>query len=112
MPKVNKKDLPKAPIEEDFSSVEKTRKELKSDRELFLRKLAKEPKVKFFGDKLYQPFMGTVYTFAYNGYPITVRFDGTYQEFPETIANVIRRKLNAVSDANTRKEIEQQIQGF
>ena len=59
--------------------------------------------VKFRGDKLFANYFGKVYTFLYNGIPVTVRFDGSEQEFPEFIYNKIMQKIHEVSESNTPK---------
>ena len=72
-----------------------------------LDKCKSDKKVKFRGDKIFAPIFGKVYTFLYNGIPVTVRFDGTEQEFPEFIYDMIMKKIHETSEANTPKvEIE------
>ncbi len=44
---------------------------------------------------------GDVYTFTFNGFPISIRFDGTYQEYPETIAKILIKKLDDIAISNT-----------
>jgi hypothetical protein len=109
---VNKKDLPKAPIENDFGAEAVASREFKQEKISFIEKLKKEPRRKIVGHEIFKSQMGTVYSFLYNGYPVTIRFDGTEQEFPESIANAIERKLLAVSRANTPKEINEPLRGF
>lgn len=55
--------------------------------------------------KLYAPYLGKVYTFAYNGVPVTIYCDGKPHEYPKFIADKIDEKLNKVSESNTYKEI-------
>jgi hypothetical protein len=55
--------------------------------------------------KLYAPIIGTVYTFAYNGIPVTVYCDGKPHEYPEFIAKKIDSKLAKISESNTYKEV-------
>lgn len=55
--------------------------------------------------KLYAPYLGKVYTFAYNGVPVTIYCDGKPHEYPEFVAKHIDAKLQKVSESNTYKEI-------
>ena len=55
--------------------------------------------------KLYAPIIGKVYTFLYNGVPVTVWCDGKPHEYPEFIAKRIDEKLNKISESNTYKEV-------
>lgn len=66
-------------------------------------KLAKEPKVMVYGNPLYKTFLGDVYSFLYQGNPVTIKFDGTEQPFPETIAKLLQKKLDASANANVAK---------
>lgn len=55
--------------------------------------------------KLYAPIVGSTYTFAYNGIPVTIYCDGKPHEYPEFIANKIDSKLAKISESNTYKEV-------
>ena len=55
--------------------------------------------------KLYAPYLGKVYTFAYNGIPVTIYCDGKPHEYPEFVAKHIDAKLQKISESNTYKEI-------
>lgn len=83
----------------------KTDKSYNENNRIRLDKLRKEPKVKVWGNTLYKDFLGDVYTFLYQDYPVTIKFDGTWQEYPETIAKILTEKLDAAANANTSKEI-------
>lgn len=62
---------------------------------------------KFVGQKIFANYFGPVYTFLFNGIPVTVKFDGSTQEFPEFIYNKIMEMISEVSESNTNKvEIE------
>jgi hypothetical protein len=63
----------------------------------------------FTGDKLYAQYFGKVYTFLYNTVPVTVRFDGTKQKFPKFVYEFLIKKINAVSESNTNKEVEYEL---
>jgi len=84
-------------------------KKNKRDNSLLIKKYKNEPKVEVIGSKLYKKHLGSVYTFTYNGFPVSIKFDGTPQEFPQTIAKVINRKLNEISEANSPKEVNQEL---
>lgn len=66
-------------------------------------KLAKEEKVGIYGNPLYKQFLGDVYSFLYQGNPVTIKFDGTTQFFPKTIAELLQKKLDASANANVAK---------
>lgn len=55
--------------------------------------------------KLYAPIIGKVYTFAYNGVPVTVYCDGKPHKYPKFIAEKIDKKLAKISESNTYKEV-------
>ena len=55
--------------------------------------------------KLYAPIIGKVFTFAYNGVPVTVYCDGKPHEYPKFIAEKIDKKLAKISESNTYKEV-------
>jgi hypothetical protein len=55
--------------------------------------------------KLYAPIIGNIYTFAFNGIPVTVYCDGKPHEYPKFIAETIDRKINEISESNTYKEV-------
>jgi hypothetical protein len=55
--------------------------------------------------KLYAPYLGKVYTFIYNGIPVTLYCDGKPREYPEFVAKHIDAKLQKISESNTYKEI-------
>ena len=72
-----------------------------------LNRCKKEEPVDFVGQKIFANYFGTVYTFLYNTIPVTVRFDGSKQQFPKFIYDRIMEKINEVSESNTNKiEIE------
>ena len=63
-----------------------------------LTKLSKEPKVKMKVPKYYKAHFGDALTFTFNGVHVTVYFNDTFQEFPESIAQEIELKLSAFGD--------------
>lgn len=69
----------------------------------FLYRLKNEPRKKIYCSKAYAPYFGTTYTALYNTVPVTVRFDGTQQEFPETVANWLLDKFIRVTESNVPK---------
>ena len=78
---------------------------IKEKMNYMLSKCKKDKVVKFRGDKIYAQFFGKVYTFLYNAVPVTIKFDGSVQEFPEFIYNKIMEKIHEVSESNTPKEV-------
>ena len=69
-----------------------------------LAKCKSDPVVRFVGSKVYATYFGKVYTFLYNTIPVTVRFDGSTQEFPKFIYDKIMEKIAAVDELNEYKE--------
>lgn len=78
---------------------------IKEKMNFMLNKCKNDRVVKFRGDKVYAQYFGKVYTFLYNAVPVTIRFDGSEQEFPEFIYNKIQEKIHEVSEANTPKVV-------
>lgn len=76
-----------------------------------LNKAKSDDKVSFVGQKLFAPIFGEVYTFLYNTIPVTVRFDGSTQEFPKFIYDFLMEKINEVSESNTNKDENVQLSG-
>ena len=70
-----------------------------------LRKCKKDKKVTRNVSKFFAPYLGKVYTFLYNGIPVTIYCDGQDHEYPEFIARKIDKKLQLVADSNTYKEV-------
>lgn len=71
--------------------------ELKKEAQGFIQKLKREPLVKVHGAKVFQKTLGDYYTFLVNGYSVTIYFDGTYQEYPQSIAELLQRKLDDIA---------------
>ena len=84
---------------------------IKEKMNFMLSKCKKDRVVKFRGDKIYAQFFGKVYTFLYNAVPVTIKFDGSTQEFPEFIYNKIMEKIHEVSESNTPKEVIEDRRG-
>jgi hypothetical protein len=74
-----------------------------------IQQLKKEPRVKVYGNEIFQDQLGETYTFLYNGLPVTIKFDGSYQEYPESVAQLLESKLSEIAKANTRKNINTRI---
>lgn len=70
-----------------------------------LKKCKKDRKVTRTISKFYAPYLGKVYTFLYNGVPVTLYCDGKPHEYPEFIAEKIDKKLAKIAESNTYKEI-------
>lgn len=87
----------------EISEKEAERTYIKEKMNFMLSKCKNDEVVKFRGDKLYAQYFGKVYTFLYNAIPVTVRFDGSVQEFPKFIYDKIMEKIHEVSEANTPK---------
>lgn len=72
-------------------------------KKFMLNKCKNDKPVKFVGQKIFANYFGPVYTFLFNGIPVTVYFDGSEQEFPEFIYKRIMKMINEVSESNTNK---------
>ena len=74
-----------------------------------LTKLSKEPKVKMKVPKYFKAHFGDVLTFTFNGLPVTVYFNDTMQEFPQSIAQEIETKLSAFGDNMVELDITDEL---
>ena len=91
----------------EISEKEAERTYIKEKMNYMLNRCKNDEVVKFRGDKLYAQYFGREYTFLYNAIPVTIKFDGTVQEFPKFIYDKIMEKIHEVSESNTPKvEIE------
>lgn len=86
-----------------------TTKKVLTPEQTRVERLKKEPKVKVYGNEIFQDQLGEVYTFLFNGLPVTIKFDGTYQAYPESVAKLLENKLSEIAKANTRKTINTKI---
>jgi hypothetical protein len=66
----------------------------------FLRQLKNEPVKKIVGSKAYANYFGSTYTALFNTVPVTIKFDGTEQSYPESIANWLLDKIIRVTESN------------
>ena len=89
----------------EISEKEAEKTYIKEKMKFMLSKCKNDKVVKFRGDKIYAQFFGKEYTFLYNAVPVTIKFDGSVQEFPEFIYNKIMEKIHEVSESNTPKVI-------
>lgn len=68
------------------------------------------PVKKVFCPDIYATIFGHEYTFLLNCVPVTVKFNGTEQEFPEPVANRILEKMNEVAKSNApQKEVYEEL---
>lgn len=87
----------------EISEKEAEKTYIREKMRFMLDKCRNDEVVKFRGDKIYAPYFGKVYTFLYNAVPVTIRFDGSIQEFPKFIYDKIMEKIHEVSESNTPK---------
>ena len=107
-----KKELEKkeyAPVESNSVIEKNAEKTYTEDMKKFIRKLQKEPRVKVYGSEVFQQHMGKALTFTFNNVDVTLKFDGTYQEFPQSVAKLLEKKLAKTSRAVAPKNINVQI---
>lgn len=79
---------------------------LEKDFELLWRV---SPRKKVRGDVSFQRELGPRYTFLFNGRVVELTLDGTYQEFPDFVADVLQEKLDKLAQANAAKNVTQKI---
>lgn len=75
----------------------------KLNRERF-DKIKKEPLVGVYGNPLYVQYLGEVYSFDYQDFPVTIKFDGKTYMYHKTIAEVLQKKLDSIARTNVPKE--------
>lgn len=92
-----------APIEDTVTETE-VLKQAQKARQGLMANLAKAPKRQVYGSKAYKETMGDRWTFLYNGVPVSIKFDGTRQEFPEPVADYIEDALGKIAEANAPKD--------
>lgn len=71
--------------------------EARKEAMTFIQKLKSEPIEKVHGAKVFKKTLGDFYTFLINNYSVTIYFDGTYQEYPASIARLLRKKLDEIA---------------
>ena len=67
----------------------------------YTTRLRTQKKVKVLGDPIYIKYLGNPHTYDLNGYPVSINFDGTWQEFPAEIAKNLQKVLMAAGRSNT-----------
>lgn len=73
------------------------------DNKIRFAKIKSEPLVGVYGNPLYAQYLGDVYSFDYQDFPVTIKFDGTTQYYHKTIAELLQKKLDAAARANVPK---------
>lgn len=81
----------------------------KIDNAKRIEKLSKEPKVGVYGNPLYKPFLGDVFSYSFQDYPVTIVFDGKTYMFPKTIAEDLQRRLDGAASNNTYTEVSEAV---
>lgn len=69
----------------------------------------KAPRKKVRGDVSLQRDLGPRYTFLFNGRVVELKLDGTYQEFPDFVADVLQEKLDKLAQTNAAQNVTQKI---
>jgi hypothetical protein len=87
----------------EISEKEAEKTYIKEKMKFMLDKCKNDEIVKFRGDKIYAQYFGKEYSFLYNGVPVTIKFDGSVQEYPKFIYDKIMEKIHEVSESNTPK---------
>ena len=84
-------------------------KDRKRDNSGLVAKYKAEPKVEVLGSTIYKQYCGDRYTFTFNGFPVSIDFDGKKHPYPKTIAGVLERKLQEIAEANAPKKVNQEV---
>ena len=66
-------------------------------------KIKSEPMVAVYGNPLYATYLGDVYSFDYQDFPVTIKFDGKNYYYHKTIAEILQKKLDASAMSNVPK---------
>ena len=87
----------------ELSASEAEKTYIKEKMKFMLDKCKSDEVVKFRGDKIYAQYFGKEYSFLYNCIPVTIKFDGSVQEYPKFIYDKIMEIIHDVSESNTPK---------
>lgn len=87
----------------------KVRKEAKRREVTIGEMLKKEKRVGVVGLEVYAQYLGTTYTFLLNGIPVSIKLNGTEQFYPQSVATLLKDKLNAIGRSNTRRVVNEAI---
>ena len=79
------------------------------DNSALVKKYRNEPKVQVLGAQLYKQFIGDRLTYTLNGFPVSIKFDGTWQEYPASVAKNLQQKLADIAEAHAPKNVNQEI---
>jgi|LGOV01.1.fsa_nt_gb hypothetical protein len=85
------------------------RQNIKKQERTIAQKLNSEKKVGVMGLEIYAQYLGTTYTFLLNGIPVSIKLNGTEQFYPESVAKLLKNKLNAIGRSNTRRVVNVEI---
>ena len=80
-----------------------SKKDYTENNKIRLEKIMKEPLVEVYGNPLYATYFGDVYSFDYQDYPVTIKFDGKKYYYHATIAKILQEKLDKAAMANRPK---------
>lgn len=75
--------------------------EFKKTNTTVSKNLKGQKKVKVYGNQMFQQYLGKQFTWLLNGNPVSIKFDGTYQEYPESVAKLLEEKLSATAVVNS-----------
>lgn len=73
---------------------------MKRYRPTMLKRWKDEPQEPVYASEAYAPYFGTVWTVLFNLIPITVKFDGTEQMYPKSVARFLRKKIAKTTKVN------------
>lgn len=76
---------------------------MKNFRKTLLAKIKGEPLEMVYGSKAYEPYFGKTYSAMCSLIPVTIRFDGTNQAFPQSIARWLQKKIMDTTESNAVK---------
>lgn len=73
---------------------------MKRYRPALLERWKKEPLEPVYASEAYALYFGTVWTILFDLIPITVRFDGSEQMYPKSVARFLRKKIAKTTKVN------------
>jgi hypothetical protein len=77
-----------------------SKKSYAEENKIRFDQIKKEPMVGVYGNPLYAQYLGDVYSFDYQDFPVTIKFDSKTHYYHKTIAEILQHKLDAAAMAN------------
>ena len=87
-------------LSDQVTGVAPSSKDYNTNNKIRFDKIKSEPMVAVYGNPLYATYLGDAYSFDYQDFPVTIRFDGKNYFYHKTIAEILQKKLDAAARAN------------